>query len=352
MPKYYDFGTWVEQEDLVAKKSFIFMLTVVVLAIAVPPIFSQAKDDAKNRKLVIMPGNLGNPYFEVCRDGALQAGKELGVNIIYQGSPEPVAEQQIEVIGTLIAQGVSGMAISATDPEALVPITKKAMRAGIKIVSYDTSIAPGGRMIDVMPATNEVIGRSLGRIMANLIDKKGKVAILSATSTFFATNEWVRFSQDELKKYPGITMVSVVYGEDLSDKSYREAIGLMKSFPDLRGIISPTSVGVVAAAKAIEDKGMKGKIELTGLGLPSEMKEYIKEGICRQLTLWDPRDLGYASIYAVYRLISGENAGKKGEKIDLGKLGKVPVGEDGQVYMTENLPIFDASNIEKWAAIF
>ncbi len=326
-----------------------FLFMAAMLAIAVPLAFSQSK---AGDKIVIMPGNLGNPYFEVCRDGALRAGKELGVEIIYQGSAEPIAEQQIEVIETLIAQGVAGMAISASDPEALVPVAKKAMKAGIKITSYDTPIAPAGRMIDVMPATNEVIGRTLGRIMAAQVNKKGQVAILSATSSFFATNEWVRFATDELKKYPDIKMVGVVYGDDLSDKSYREALGLMKTFPDLKGIISPTSVGVVAAAKAIDDKGMKGKIQLTGLGLPSEMKEYIKKGVCTQLTLWDPGELGYAAVYSTYRLVKGQNKGAEGEKIDLGKLGKVPIGKDGQVFMTEKLPIFDASNIDKWAAIF
>jgi len=333
----------------------ILVLCGVFLLAVTAPILANGSSDSEStqKRIVIMPGNLGNPYFEACRDGAMEAGEELGVEIIYQGAPQAVAEQQIEVIETLISQRVDGMAISSVDPDALIPVAQKAMKAGIPIVSYDTPIGPAGRHMDVMPANNETIGRQMGAVMAEMIDGQGEVAILSSSNTFFATNEWIRYATMELEKYPDIEIVATVYGEDMSDKSYREAIGLMKSHPNLRGIMSPTSVGVASAGKAIQDEGMIDTIELTGLGLPSEMQEYIKSGACKRLLLWSPVDLGYASVYAVYQVMVGNNTGAKGETVDLGKLGKTEVVDDeGQIFMGSSLTEFNAANIDDWSGVF
>lgn len=339
----------------IAKKG---LLVVLASAVLVGAVFAggAGEDDSSadmKQRIVIVPGNLGNPYFEACRNGAFEAGEELGVEVIYQGSAQPIAEQQIEVIETLIGQGVDGMAISSVDADALVPVAQKAMRAGIEVVSYDTPIAPAGRSIDVMPADNEVIGRTLGRTIAEMIGGEGQVAILSSTSTFFATNEWNRYTKLELSEnFPDIEVVTTVYGDDLPDKSYREALALFNSYPDLKGIVSPTSIGVVAAAKAVQDEGLIDQIEVTGLGLPSEMQEYILSGACKRLILWNPVELGYAATVAVYRLVTGENTGAEGEEIDLGKLGTTKILADGQVFMGDSLFEFNKDNIHEWSTVF
>jgi rhamnose transport system substrate-binding protein len=143
----------------------------------------------------------------------------------------------------------------------------------------------------------------------------------------------------------------VVYGDDLSDKSYREAMGLFKSYPDLRGIISPTTVGIAATGKALEDAGKSGKIELTGLGLPSEMKQYIKNGTCRQMSLWNPIDLGYSSTYIAYKLLQGEFQGKEGEVMKVGRMGEIKIGSGNEAVMGEPY-IFEKDNIDKFAEIY
>ncbi|MQY76464.1 MAG: rhamnose ABC transporter substrate-binding protein [Spirochaeta sp.] len=305
-------------------------------------------------RIAMVVKNLGNSFFEACRDGGLEAAEELGnVELIYQGPSTPTAEGQIEIIDSLIAQKVDAIAISANDVDALVPIAKKAMKAGIKVISFDSGVAEEGRILHLAPSGDEFIGRSQVKMIAGLIDYQGEIAILSASSQATNQNSWIEWMEKELEKadYKDMKLVSVVYGDDLSDKSYREAMGLFKSHPNLRGIISPTTVGIAATGKALEDAGKAGKIELTGLGLPSEMKQYIKNGTCREMSLWNPIDLGYSSTYIAGKLVNGDFSGKEGEVMKVGRMGNITIG-DGNVSVMSEPYVFNKGNIDKFAAIY
>jgi rhamnose transport system substrate-binding protein len=306
-------------------------------------------------RIAMVVKNLGNSFFEACRDGGLEAIEDLGADIelIYQGPSTPTAEGQIEIIDSLIAQKVDAIAISANDVDALVPICKKAMNAGIKVISFDSGIASDGRILHLAPSGDEFIGRSQVRMMAELVDYAGQIAILSASSQATNQNAWIEWMKKELEEadYNNMELVTVVYGDDLSDKSYREAMGLFKSYPNLRGIISPTTVGIAASGKALEDAGKVGEIELTGLGLPSEMKQYIKNGTCRKMSLWNPIDLGYSATYIAYKLLTGEVEGETGESMDVGRMGDIAIG-DGNVAVMSEPYVFDKDNIDKFAAIY
>ena len=227
------------------------------------------------------------------------------------------------------------------------------MNSGITVISFDSGIAPEGRILHLAPSSSEFIGRSQVKMLANLIDYKGEIAILSASSQATNQNTWIEWMKEELKEpaYKDMSLVGVVYGDDLSDKSYREATGLFKSYPNLRGIISPTTVGIAACGKALEDAGKSGKIELTGLGLPSEMKQYIKNGTCRQMSLWNPIDLGYSSTYIAYKLVKGEFQGKEGEVMMVGRMGEIKIGSGNEAVMGEPF-IFEKDNIDKFAEIY
>jgi rhamnose transport system substrate-binding protein len=328
---------------------------LVLLAAGITLAGGQAGAKAEGVRIAMVVKNLGNSFFEACRDGGLEAIEDLGVDIelIYQGPSTPTAEGQIEIIDSLIAQKVDAIAISANDVDALVPICKKAMSAGIKVISFDSGIAAAGRILHLAPSGDEFIGRSQVRMVAELIDFQGQVAILSASSQATNQNAWIEWMKKEMEEsdYGNMELVTVVYGDDLSDKSYREAMGLFKSYPDLRGIISPTTVGIAATGKALEDAGKAGDIELTGLGLPSEMKQYIKNGTCRKMSLWNPIDLGYSATYIAYRLVTGEFTGNEGESMSVGRMGDIAIG-DGEVAVMSEPYVFDKDNIDKFAAIY
>jgi len=333
----------------------IVLLMLVATLVSAGLVFAGgAKEAGKtgNIKVAMLVKNLGNSFFEACRDGGQEAAKELGgVELIYQGPSTPTAEGQIEIIDSLIAQKVDALAISANDKDALVPIAKKAMAAGIKVISFDSGVAPEGRILHLAPSGDEFIGRSQVKMVADLIGDSGEIAILSASSQATNQNAWIEWMKKELTNHPNIKLDGVVYGDDLSDKSYREAMGLFKSYPDLKGIIAPTTVGIAAAGKAIEDANLQGKVQLTGLGLPSEMKQYIKDGTCLKMSLWNPIDLGYSATYIAAELVRGQVQGKPGEAMKVGRMGTITIGQDGTAVMSEPY-VFTKDNIDKFAAIY
>jgi len=146
-----------------------------------------------------------------------------------------------------------------------------------------------------------------------------------------------------------------VYGDDLTDKSYQEMQGLINSYPDLKGVISPTTVGIAAAATCIKDNGLSGKIKLTGLGLPSEMAEALTDGTCEGMFLWNPIDLGYCAAYAAVAMVKGEITGAVGEKIAAGRLGEreiMDAGDGGTFTIVGDPYLFNKDNIAEWKDVY
>ena len=332
------------------RKAWKLLALILVLAVVVSGAVFAAP-----LKIAMVVKGMGNPFFDACRDGANEAAQAIGgVQVIYQGPATPTAEGQIEIINSLIAQKVDGIVISANDKDALIPITKKAMSRGIKVISFDSGISVGGRMVDLVPSETQLIGKQQVELIGQLINYQGEIAILSATSQATNQNAWIDVMKKELAsnpKYANMKLDAVVYGDDLSDKSYREATGLFDSYPNLKGIIAPTTVGVAAAGKAITDKGLIGKVQLTGLGLPSEMKFYVDNGACRQFALWNPVDLGYTATYITYALIKKQVSGKEGDVVKAGRMGNITIAKDGMAVM--GLPfVFNKDNVEKFSKIF
>jgi rhamnose transport system substrate-binding protein len=308
-----------------------------------------AEAPAGGANYVLVPKNLGNPYFDAANVGAQAAAAELGVTVTYQGSATADATEQIQLLNSLIAQKVDGLAVSANDSDALVPTGKAALDAGIPVVTWDAAIALGGRTVHINQATAEGIGRSQIALVSELIGGEGQIAILSATSTAPNQNEWIKWMNDELTKpeYANIELVATVYGDDDDEKSYNEALGLMKTYPDLKAIIAPTTVGIAASARAVQDQDMIGKVVVTGLGLPSQMRDYVKSGASPAFALWNPEDFGYLAIYTLHAIASGQIEGKPGDTFTAGKLGEYTIDENGELVL--GLPFtFDASNIDNF----
>lgn len=305
-------------------------------------------------KIALVVKSLGNGFFDAANQGAQEAAKELkNIEIIYTGPAKATAEGQIEIVNSLIAQKVSAIVISANDPDALAPVLKRAMERGIKVLSFDSPVRKDGRMMNLNPSSSALIGEKLVKMTQQAIGANGEIAVLSATAQATNQNIWI----DEMKKvlaqpaYKGLKLVSVVYGDDQTDKSYREAQGLFKSYPNLKAIVAPTTVGIAAAAKAVQDERKVGAMFVTGLGLPSEMAGHVKSGAVKSFAIWNPIDLGYSSIYAASQFVSGKVTGKPGEKVSLGRVGSVTLDANGDAAMSEPFT-YDASNVEKFAKFF
>jgi rhamnose transport system substrate-binding protein len=323
-------------------------------AVAASPFALTSTASAADIRVAMVVKALGIGFFDACRDGGMEAAKEVGgVELIYTGPTKTTAEEQIAVIDSLIAQKVDAIVISANDQNALVPVCKKAMERGIKVISFDSGVAAEGRIMHLNPSNNALIGSKCVQMMAKTLKNEGEVAILSATAQATNQNIWIEEMKKEWSKgdYAKMKLVSTVYGDDVADKSYREMQGLLKSFPNLKGVIAPTSVGIVAAAKAVVDAGLAGKVFVTGLGLPSEMKGAVLAGASDTFAIWNPIDLGYSATIIAALIASGKADGKPGSTIKAGRMGDIKIGDDGSAAMADPFT-FDKSNIEQFAKIF
>jgi len=298
--------------------------------------------------ITFLPKNLGNPYFDTSDAGGKKAVAEFGGTFSEVGPQEAAADAQVQYINTAAQQGVDGLVISADDPKAVCDAIKEARDAGTKVVTFDSDTSPDCRDLFVNQATADGIAKAQVDLISEQIGDSGEVAILSASANATNQNAWIDLMKKDLAAdHPNIKLVDVVYGDDDDQTSFDKTAALLQSHPNLKGIISPTTVGISAAARYLSTSDKKGKVALTGLGTPNQMREYVKDGTVKAFALWNPEDLGYLAAYAAKALVDGDIKGDEGDTFKAGKLGDFTVGKDGEVLLGDPFT-FDTSNIDKF----
>lgn len=299
---------------------------------------------AEGLKITVLPKNLGNPYFETSTKGAEAAAAEIGATTELVGPADAAADAQVQYIETATQQKVSAIELSANDQTALCDSIKAAQAAGVKVVTFDSD-APGCRDLFINQATAEGIAKSLVEMIVDQSGGAGEVAILSATANATNQNAWIAAVQADLEaNHKDIKLVEVVYGDDQDQKSFDETASLLQKYPNLKVIAAPTTVGIAAAARYISTSDAKGKVMVTGLGTPNDMRAYVEDGTVKEFALWNPEDLGYLTTYAVKALVDGTITGAEGDKFSAGKLGEYTVGPDATVLLGDPYK-FNADNI-------
>jgi rhamnose transport system substrate-binding protein len=302
-------------------------------------------DGGGNLAITFLPKNLGNAYFDTSDAGGEKAIGEFGGTYAEVGPSEAAPDAQVSFINTLTQQGVGGIVVSANDPEAICDALNEARDAGIKVVTFDSDTNPECRDLFINQATAEGIAQSQVDLIAEQIGDAGEVAILSASANATNQNAWIDLMTQTLEaEHPNITLVDTVYGDDDDQTSFDKTAALLQTYPDLKGIISPTTVGIAAAARYLSTSEFKGKVALTGLGTPNQMRDYVNDGTVTAFALWNPGDLGYLAAYANKALIEGEITGAEGDTFEAGELGSFTVGADGTVLLGDPF-VFNADNI-------
>ncbi len=286
--------------------------------------------------IVLLPKNLGNAYFDASTTGAERAAGEFDGTIEEVGPDEATAELQVPFIDTAAQQGAGALVVSANDPSALCDSLNQARESGIKVVTFDSDVEADCRDLFVSQADAAGIAKAQVDLIAEQIDGDGEIAILSAAANATNQNEWISLMEEELAaNYPDIELVDTVYGDDDDQKSFDQTEALLSEHPDLEGIISPTTVGISAAARYLSESDAKGEVALTGLGTPNQMREFVENGTVEAFALWNPEDLGYLAAYTAHALASGEIDGEEGDTFEAGDLGEYTVGADGVVLLGE-----------------
>ena len=305
----------------------------------------------KGLKVFVIPKNLGNSYFTTADSaksgGAIAALDALGETGTETSGTAATPASELPAIQAAISKGANALIVSATDPTALCPTLNAAMKRGITVVTYDSD-APTCRNLFVNQASTAGIGESEVDAMAKEIGGSGQIAIVSAAASATNQNAWIKYMKVELKKYPKVTLVATVYGNDDPTTATQVTQGLLQHYPKLKGIISPTTVGILAAAQVVDAAGKKGKIIVTGLGTPVEMKKYILNGTSPEVLLWNPANLGYLAGYAAVELASKAITNASGQSFVAGKLGKFTVGADHTILLGAPY-VFNKANVGKFS---
>ena len=345
-------------------KKFIAMLLAAIMLLslaACAPAQSGGENGGNNGgetakdTYAIVCKDASNPYMSRMVSGFKEACEALGITAIEKSPETTSADDQITIINELVAQGVKGIAIAANDAAALKGAIDAAKQQGVVVVTLDSDTA-GSQMFVNQAGVTEVAQVLVDSVADMCGEDGGEFAILSASSTATNQNAWIAAMEEILKdeKYANLKLVETVYGDDESQKSTDEMQNLMTKYPDLECVCCPTTVGILAAAQVVANTA-DCSIKIAGLGLPSEMKDYVGEGkACPYMYLWNPIDVGNCAAYMIKALVDGK-AGAAGTEFtaDNGKTYAVTAGDPAETQIIVGPPFaFNGENIAEWASVY
>ena len=324
---------------------------VLAAGIAVTAALAAPSRQTTGKTFYFIPKDTVNPYEVIADHGGKLALTALGDTQVVSSGTEDTAAAQEPAIQAATQAHAAGIVIAGNDPQAVCPALMQAQTAGVKIVAFDSDV--NCRTLFINQADTETIGRSQIQLLAKLMHYTGQFAILSAASTATNQNAWIKYMQLELKKpvYKNMKLVKIYYGNDNPAQSRQATVSMLQAYPNLKGIESPTTVGISSAAQYLSTSKYKGKIVITGLGLPSQMKKYVHDHTVTAFALWNPENLGYLAGYAVSALADGTIKGTVGETFTAGKLGKYTIvkGPDGRPQVILGPPFtFTIKNVDKF----
>ena len=307
----------------------------------------------KGLTVYYIPKDTQNPYEVLADKGGQDALAELGGKVVVSSGTEDTAAAQIPSIQAAIQAHAAAIVIAGNDPSALCPSLKQAQATGIKVVAFDSDVTCPDHLFINQADTTQIGTSEVDLLVKNMGTDSGQIAILSAAASATNQNSWIAAMKQQIKdKYPNLQLVSTVYGNDDPATSLTVLQGLLSAYPNLKGIISPTTVGISTAAQYFDThKDVAQRITLTGLGLPSQMKSYVKDGTVKSFELWNPSDLGYLAGHAAANLASGSTSLKDGATFNAGRLKqyKITGGPNGSFSVVLGPPtVFDSSNIDQF----
>ena len=338
----------------------LLVLVLSSLAVVAAQADAVVAEPGQSVDMVLLPKFLGILVFDQAHEGAQEAHAELanpGTLQFVGPGPGEGADAQIPFITSAVTQGVGAIMISNNGGEVVEPATIEALGAGIPVVSWDSPVTADGESVFIAQVDFNETGKVMADMALKLLgDDGGTFSILSATPDATNQNEWIEAMQavlaDDPGTYGGLELVEIVYGNDQSEDSYNEALGLIDQGVNL--IMAPTTVGIAAAAKAVQDEGLCGEVLVSGLGLPAEMQGFVENGCAQDFALWNFDDLGYLTYYVAYLLATGAMEAEGGTTFEAGRMGTYtievdPTREDGLRVLMGPFSVYSLDNFDDWA---
>ena len=351
------------EEEFEVRNSQVAMLSAVILVAALivagsnwwstrslrqqlsGPGATSKTNSGRKPVIALMPKAKGDPYFVSCKQGADEAAKELGVELLWDGPTDLDPAKQNEVIEAWITRGVDVIAVSVENKVGISTVLRKAKEKGIKVITWDADAEKDARDFFIDQATPQGIGYTLTDEAARILNNKGEFAIITASLSAANQNEWIKYIKERMaQKYPDLKLDAIQPSEGDRDRAFSETQTLLKVYPNAKLVMAIAAPAVPGAAEAVQQSGRKD-VKVTGLSLPNMNKPYVHAGVVESVVLWNTVDLGYLTVYAANALAAGQLK-REDKEISAGRLGKIEVAND-EVRLGAPF-IFNKSNIDRF----
>ena len=262
---------------------------------------------AADKKVAFVPQIIGIPYFDAMKAGGEEAAAKFGVDFIYQGPVDTNPVDQIQIVQNLINQGVDAVAVSVLDASSIAPVVEAAKAKHLTLFTSDSDAPNSGRPLYVAQATDEGLGDAIIDEMVKRVGEDAKIGIVSGEATASNLNAWIGFMQARAKaKYPKLKLLEPQFAGGTAQRAAQIATDLMTANPDIKGLIGVASTTCPGVGQAIETAGKIGKVIGTGYCSPNTARAYLKSGAFGYSVLWDPKELGYLTVWAGKQLIDAK----------------------------------------------
>lgn len=289
------------------------LVLAIVAMLLLTLVMGNAALAEEKRTYFINPKMVGAAYWEYAKEGALKAGEDLGVEVIWNGTPEVDATKQVNMIQDMLIREVDGMAVAVNDATSVTNVFQEAADAGIPVVTFDSDSSDAERAYYIAGDTDEAIGLAfLDCLIQQMDEPKGKIAIMIASPSAANIIAWRDAALAKIESdYPELEIVGIYPSNDDQQKAYENAVSFIQANPDLDGILCMAAAETPSACKAVEEaiaagQLQPGQVKIGGMGIPSMMKEYLANGTTEFCVMWNPSDLGYAATWAVDQLVQGK----------------------------------------------